>query len=133
MAAEIAGALDMTRVVVPPYAGLFSAFGLLFSNVERAASRTLFGRTTELKGSELARAFGLMETRLRAAFAAEGYAAGEVTLRRQAELRYAGQAYELTVVRHRSTPARQPPWPRPSPRSMSEPMAMRQPTSRSTW
>ncbi len=98
MAAEIAGALDMTRVVVPPYAGLFSAFGLLFSNVERAASRTLFRRTTELKGSELARAFGLMEKGLRAAFAAEGYAAGEVTLRRQAELRYAGQAYELTVA-----------------------------------
>ena len=97
MAAEIARSLDMNSVVVPPYAGLFSAFGLLFSNVEREASRTLFFRTSELKGSVLAGGFFRLESELLTSFAAEGYAATEVTIRRQAELRYAGQAYELTV------------------------------------
>ena len=98
MASEIARELEMTRVVVPPHAGLFSAFGLLFSNVERSASRTLFRRLSTLKGAEFARAFGQLEAGLRAAFQAEGYTADEVTLHREAELRYTGQAYELSVT-----------------------------------
>ena len=97
MAAEIANALDMNCVVVPPYAGLFSAFGLLFSNIEREASRTLFSRTSELKGYILASSFNRLESDLLNSFVVEGYSVAEVTLRRQAELRYAGQAYELSV------------------------------------
>ena len=37
----MASALGMTRVIVPPSAGLFSSFGLLYADVEHHYSRTL--------------------------------------------------------------------------------------------
>ena len=39
-AAGMAAALGMTRIVVPPSAGLFSSFGLLYADVEHHYSRT---------------------------------------------------------------------------------------------
>src|SRR5262249_55533982 len=45
----------------------------------------------------LARTYGEVEARARAVLAAEGHPADAVVLRRLADLRYAGQAYELTV------------------------------------
>jgi len=44
-AAEIARALQMQRVIVPPAPGVFSAFGLMCSDTEYLAIRTLFRRT----------------------------------------------------------------------------------------
>ena len=39
-AAGMAAQLDITRIVVPPCAGLFSSFGLLYADVEHHYSRT---------------------------------------------------------------------------------------------
>ena len=39
-AAGMAAALGMTRIVVPPSAGLFSSFGLLYADVEHHYART---------------------------------------------------------------------------------------------
>ena len=47
----MAAALGMTRIVVPPSAGLFSSFGLLYADVEHHYSRT-FRRL--LRGADLA-------------------------------------------------------------------------------
>ena len=49
-ACGMAAALGMTRVVVPPSAGLFSSFGLLYSDIEHHYSRT-FRRL--LRGADL--------------------------------------------------------------------------------
>jgi N-methylhydantoinase A len=94
--AEMARALQMTTVIVPPAPGLFSAFGLLLSDIEHHFVRTLFRPTASLDVAELAAAFGALEDQARLALSREGYATG-VIVRRFADLRYAGQAYELTV------------------------------------
>ena len=47
-AVEIARALQMRRVIVPPSPGVFSAFGLLCSDIEYVASRTVFRRLGEV-------------------------------------------------------------------------------------
>jgi N-methylhydantoinase A len=86
-AVELARALGIGRVVVPPAAGVFSALGLLGSNVEQQLVRTLFRSTAELSDGELEHAFTELE-----AAAPDGAA-----LSRSVDLRYAGQAYELTV------------------------------------
>ena len=53
-ACGMAAALGMKRVVVPPSAGLFSSFGLLYADVEHHYSRTLrrLLRKTEPSGSD---------------------------------------------------------------------------------
>ena len=55
-AAGMAAALGMKRIVVPPSAGLFSSFGLLYADVEHHYSRT-FRRL--LRSADLARSSGL--------------------------------------------------------------------------
>lgn len=96
-AAELARALEITQVVVPISPGLFSAFGLLFAEVEHHYVRTFFRRTSELDVAELNRLLQDLEAEALAVLAAEGYPAERVTLRRQADLRYSGQSFELTV------------------------------------
>src|SRR5207245_582040 len=60
-AAGMARALEMTRVVVPPAPGLFSAFGLLYSEVEHHYVRTWRRPARGLDTAELAEAFGRLE------------------------------------------------------------------------
>ena len=96
-AVEIARALQMKRVVVPPAPGVFSAFGLLCSDTEYLASRTIFRRMDEVTGDEIRAELFALEAQVRNSLAGDGVAVGAMTLLHFAELRYSGQAYELGV------------------------------------
>ena len=96
-AVEIARALSMRRVLIPPAPGVFSALGLLFSDVEHEFPRTVMRRVDDLDASTLAAVYAALADEARAVFRAEGHDLAAVELRRVAELRYSGQAYELTV------------------------------------
>ena len=95
---EIARALSMRQVIVPPAPGVFSAVGLLFSQTEQEFVRTLLLRAGEIDedavdcGVRVARRGG--PSRLSPT---KGSHPTPVTFVRLADLRYAGQAYELTV------------------------------------
>jgi N-methylhydantoinase A len=94
---EIARALGMRHVLVPPAPGVFSAVGLLFSQTEHELVRTLLVRAHELEPEAVSAAYAALEDEARASLADEGIAPETATLARLADLRYAGQAYELTV------------------------------------
>jgi N-methylhydantoinase A len=94
---EIARALSMRQVLVPPAPGVFSAVGLLFSQTEQEFVRTLLLRAGEIEAGVVAAAYDLLADEARTTLAEEGIAFETVTLSRLADLRYAGQAYELTV------------------------------------
>jgi N-methylhydantoinase A len=96
-AAGMARALEMTRVVVPPAPGLFSAFGLLYSEVEHHYVRTWRRATRGLDPGELDEAFGRLERDALAQLAAEGFTGDRVRITRYADCRYQGQSFELTV------------------------------------
>jgi len=96
-ATEIAAQLEMTRVVVPLNPGVFSAFGLLLSNVEHEVTRALLRRLQDLDTTELGAIYRELEESVRHVMAAEGYTDGEATLQRSIDLRYTEQAHELTV------------------------------------
>jgi N-methylhydantoinase A len=97
MAASIADALEIRSVIVPRFAGVFSALGLLDANLERDMSRTWMQSLDQLDGVELEQRYADIESELRKAYAASHGAAG-LSLRRTADLRYRGQAFELNVM-----------------------------------
>jgi N-methylhydantoinase A len=96
-AAGMAAQLEMRRVVVPPAPGLFSSFGLLYSDVGHHYVRTWRGVTRRLDLAALNEAWARMETEAQAQLAREGFTGRRVRLQRSADLRYAGQSFELTV------------------------------------
>ena len=101
---EIARALQIRRVLVPPVPGVFSALGLLYSDVEQEFIQTVMIRAEGADADAVAAAFDSLEAEARAAMVADGFAAEAVTVERLADLRYAGQAYELTVPVALGTP-----------------------------
>lgn len=97
VAAEIANLLDMTEVVIPPTPGVFSAFGLLLSDVEHEISRAWLNRLTDVRPEDMEEAYAALEQDLHALMKEEGYAPQDYAVGRYADLRYAGQAHELTI------------------------------------
>ena len=96
-AVDMAEALDMTRIVVPPHAGLFSAFGLLYADIEHHYARTVQTLLSDADPAALARTFDELEAKARQQLAADGFEAGEMFCERLASLHYQGQIFELTV------------------------------------
>jgi N-methylhydantoinase A len=94
---EIARALSMRHVLVPPAPGVFSAVGLLFSQTEQEFVRTLLLRAGEIDAAHVTAAFASLAAEAWSSLAEEGISPDTVVLSRLADLRYAGQAYELTV------------------------------------
>jgi len=91
---ELARALRMRRVVVPPAAGVFSAIGLLFAPVELALTQAFLHRTDNASPAGIAAVYERLERQVERQL---GASEGRVAFRRFAWLRYAGQAYELSV------------------------------------
>lgn len=92
---EIARALQIRRVLIPPAPGVFSALGLLFSDTEHEVVRTLMLRGADVDAAALESAFAGVEAEATANLVATG--GSTVTVTRYADVRYAGQAYELSV------------------------------------
>ena len=96
-AAEMARSLGISQVVVPPAPGLFSAVGLLEAQPEQHFVQTFFSPAAEVDLGELNLAYQKMEGCGLETLTREGYAVSDFRWQRSADLRYVGQAYELTV------------------------------------
>jgi N-methylhydantoinase A len=94
---EVARALGMNRVLVPPAPGVFSAVGLLFSTTEQEFVRTLLLRSNEIGAHAITDAYHSLAEEAWNSLTEEGIAHETAIFLRLADLRYAGQAYELTV------------------------------------
>jgi N-methylhydantoinase A len=95
-AALLARELGISRTVIPPGPGHFSAFGMLASPLRGEAVRTVVG---PLEKTDLPSAFGQVEAAALAELGG-GDGTGEATIEitRYAELRYAGQEHTLEVA-----------------------------------
>jgi N-methylhydantoinase A len=96
-AAGMAGPLGIAEVLVPPWPGLFSAFGLLLADIEHHSLRTYLRRTDQVDLDELVTILSEMEAEALSTLQGEGYGTEQVTLQRSVDLRYAGQSFELTL------------------------------------
>jgi N-methylhydantoinase A len=92
-AAALAEVLGIPRVLVPRHPGLLSAWGMLAADVVRDFARTL--RAVEPSDAHVRAVFAALDREARRALHAEGVHA----TRREGglDVRYAGQAYELTI------------------------------------
>ena len=96
-ACGMAAALGIQRIVVPPSAGLFSSFGLLYADVEHHYTRTLRRLLRKADLSEVQSAWDALAKQALDQLSVEGFTGETTRLRRSAALHYHGQTYELTV------------------------------------
>ncbi|HEX2150675.1 MAG TPA: hydantoinase/oxoprolinase family protein, partial [Stellaceae bacterium] len=100
-AAGMAEAMQMPLVLIPPSAGVFSSFGLLYAEVEYhfARTRKLLLREAALGEAleELQAIVDSLEAEARARLTADGFGPERIEIRRSASLHYQGQSFELRV------------------------------------
>ena len=94
-AAGIAAELGITRVLVPPMPGLFSAFGLLLADTEHHLTRSM--RALGPNASALQSVIDTIIAEGTALLAADGFPQAAHHLTLSARARYAGQSSEITV------------------------------------
>jgi N-methylhydantoinase A len=107
-AAGLAEALHMRRIIVPPSPGLFSAFGLLYADVEHHYSRTFRRLLRSVDLDTINAAWDQLAAEALAQLQADGFTASQMRLRRTASMHYQGQTFELTVpvpAGHLDTPS----------------------------
>ena len=96
-AAGLARELSVSRVIVPPLPGLFSALGLLFSGIEHHQVRSCMLSGGVLRAEALQRIRSEMEKDMLGQFAGEGYGAGQVEMGCSFDVRFKGQTSEIRI------------------------------------
>ena len=96
-ATQVAEALAIPKVIVPPHAGNLSALGLVSADLRIDLSETVLLPNEPASVAAAQEAFARLEETGRDRFAAEGFARDAVAIERVAEMRYTGQAHELAV------------------------------------
>ena len=92
----VARALDLARVVVPRLAPVFSAWGMLASDLRYEIVRTHIGDASALDAGRLDALYREMEVEGRARLAGAAFE-GEILCRRSADMRYGEQIFEVEV------------------------------------
>lgn len=98
-ACDLAAALRIPRVLIPRLPGGLSALGILRADVVHDYSRTVRSNVLSVSATrrKLAPEFARLESRGRSVLRAEGFHGNKIRLVRLLDMRYIGQAYELTV------------------------------------
>ncbi len=93
-ATQLAGALQMERVIIPPAAGVFSAVGLLDSDIQATESRAFLRDLREVAEAGIEELFDELQSQVAEQL---GAPPDTIDFRRAAMIRYAGQAFELEI------------------------------------
>jgi N-methylhydantoinase A len=96
-AAGMAEAMHIPQVLIPPSAGVFSSFGLLYAEVEYYFTRTRKRLLRALAPAEVQDIIDGLEAEARARLTEDGFTADRIEVRRSASLHYQGQSFELRV------------------------------------
>ena len=96
-AVGLAEMLDISRVVVPPFPGVFSSFGLLVADVEHHFVQTYFKTFEELDITALSALLNSLWEQGRTQLRAEGFDESRHEILTQMDMKYEGQVSDLTV------------------------------------
>ncbi len=96
-AVGLAEMLDITRVVVPPFPGVFSSFGLLVADVEHHFVQTYFKTFEQLDITALSELLNGLWNQGRNQLRAEGFDDSRHEILTQMDMKYDGQVSDLTV------------------------------------
>ena len=93
----IADSLGIKRVVVPPVAALYSAFGMFAMDIGQDYARSFVGRASNIDLDTINRVYAELEAEAQTAFKQHGVPPDKIILTRSADLRYVGQFHEVEV------------------------------------
>ena len=96
-ACEIAKTLEIDTVIVPRYAGVLSALGMLVADVTRDYSASVLVPAVQLSVQDLKARLDPLCVRAGRELGREGFSTSQVVLERQIDVRYIGQSYEITL------------------------------------
>ena len=96
-AAALARDLNMTKVVIPVNPAVFSAWGMLMTDLRRDYLRTSLSLLNDSANSEISDLFESMEIDAKNDFKAEDVEAERLIVQRQADMRYVGQDHVVKV------------------------------------
>jgi N-methylhydantoinase A len=98
-ACSLAAGLEMRDVLVPVFPGGLSALGILRADVVREFSRTVLlpATATNATRKTALTVFRDLEVQARRSLQHEGFSSPRIRLERRFDMRYVGQAYELSV------------------------------------
>jgi N-methylhydantoinase A len=96
-AVQVAREIGIRTVIVPTAPGVFSAFGMLFSDLRYDFVRTWFTPLEDAPFVAIERVYRDLERQGRAAIAGTSVKPQKITLKRAADMRYVGQEHAVTV------------------------------------
>jgi N-methylhydantoinase A len=96
-AVEVAREIGIRTVIVPTAPGVFSAFGMLFSDLRYDYVRTWFTPLEDAPFDRIERVYRDLESRGRRAIAGASVEPRRIVLKRAADMRYVGQEHAVTV------------------------------------
>jgi N-methylhydantoinase A len=88
---------EMPTLLIPRSPGIFSATGLLTTDLKLDTAVTVMRRVDELDADEVEASFAELEEAGRGELEREGLAADAMSFVRKIDLRYVGQSFELTI------------------------------------
>ena len=94
---RLAAELEIPTTLIPMSPGIFSAMGLLVTDLKHDYSVTLIERLENLDLEGLEAAYQGMEDQGRQALLREGVRPEDIAFQRQVDMRYVGQSYELPI------------------------------------
>lgn len=101
-ALDIARDLNMRRVVIPPFAGTFSAIGLLVSDTRHDYVQTITMREDDLDLGEMTRIFQDLEEKGRLQLKDERIREDQMAFMWSADIKLVGQTYEINTPMERA-------------------------------
>lgn len=93
----LATAMGMHRAIVPVYAGVLSALGMLVARPSRQLSRSVLRPLAEVEAAEVDAMLSGLQQQGQSELEAEGVAVSELTAEASLDLRYAGQSHALNL------------------------------------
>lgn len=96
-ASRLARDLGMDTVLIPPFPGTLSAFGLAISDISHDYARTLLRAVQAVDPATVAAVYEKLQEGARRTLMAEGVAPERIELQAAADVRYVGQLHELTL------------------------------------
>jgi N-methylhydantoinase A/oxoprolinase/acetone carboxylase beta subunit len=96
-ACDVAHELSIPLVIVPRHPGITSALGLLATDLKVEVARTVMLEAPAADPAEIERVYGELEAEGIARLVEDGVGPEQMVVRRVADCRYTGQAYELLV------------------------------------
>jgi N-methylhydantoinase A len=95
---RLAAETEIATTLIPCSPGIFSALGLLVTDLKHDYCTTLMQRADQLDAVVVETAFQALEAEGERALLTEGIAKADIRFLRQVEMRYLGQSHELAVT-----------------------------------